>query len=68
MITPLDCVCMQIIVAERRVDEAHYHLNDAALQRPRHIMDEANFHLINRQIKMKQIGFDYYNNIVTYRI
>lgn len=59
---------MQIISAEKKVDAAHYHLNDAALQRPRHIMDEANFHLINRQIKMKQIGFDYYDNIVTYRI
>lgn len=68
MITPLDAVCLQMIQMSQRVDEAHYHLANPPASHPRSIMDEANFHLINRHIKMTQIGFDYYANIVTYRI
>lgn len=68
MITPLDVVCMQIIQAEKRVDSAHYHLENPPLQKPRHIFEEANFHLVDRTISMSQIGFDYYANVVTYRI
>ena len=68
MITPLDAVCLQMIQAERRVEEAHYHLANPPLSHPRPLMDEANFHLVERNISMGQIGFDYYANIVTYRI
>lgn len=68
MITPLDVVCMAIIVAEKKVDEAHYHLANPPLNKPRHIFEEANFHLVDRTIGMSQIGFDYYDNIVTYRV
>ncbi len=28
MITPIDCICLQMIQAANRVDEAHYHLTD----------------------------------------
>lgn len=68
MITPLDVVCMQILQAEKRVDTVHYHVTDPPAARPRPLLDEANFHLVDRQIEMSQIGFDYYANIVTYRI
>lgn len=68
MITPLDTACMQIIQAERRPDEAHYHLADPPVNHPRPIMDEANFHLVDRSIGMNQVGFDYYDNVVTYRV
>lgn len=68
MITPLDCACVQMIQAAKRVDEAHYHLADPPLAHPRPIMDEANFHLVERNISNAQIGFDYYYNIVTYRV
>lgn len=68
MITPLDSVCLQMIQAEKRVDEAHYHLADPPRAHPSSVLEEANFHLVSRNIEMKQIGFDYYNNIVTYRV
>lgn len=68
MVTPLDAACLQMIQASRRVDEAHYHLADPPLTHPRPVMDEVNFHLVNRNITLNQIGFDYYQNIVTYRI
>lgn len=69
MITPLDVVCLHLIHAEKfHVPEAHYHLADAAVEHPRYLMDEANFHLINRAITMDQIGFDYYDNVVVYRV
>lgn len=68
MITPIDVICLQMIWAERRVDAAHYHLADAGVEHPRYLMDEANFHLINRAITMDQIGFDYYDNVVVYRV
>lgn len=68
MITPIDAICLQMLQAERRPDEAHYHLANPPLAHPRPIMDEANFHLVDRQITMDQIGFDYYYNIVTYRV
>lgn len=68
MITPIDVVCMQIIESAKRTDSAHYHLADPARAKPRSLLEEANFHLVERAISMKQIGFDYYNNIVTYRV
>lgn len=68
MITPLDTVCMQIIAADKKVDSAHYHLADPPAAKPRPMLEEANFHLVERAITMDQIGFDYYNNVVTYRI
>lgn len=68
MITPLDVVCMQIIQADNRVDKPHYHVADPPLQKPVHIFEEANFHLVDRAIGMSQIGFDYYANVVCYRV
>lgn len=68
MITPIDIVCMQIIEAARKPETVHYHLADPARAKPRSMLEEANFHLVERAITMKQIGFDYYNNIVTYRV
>ena len=68
MITPLDVICLQMLQAERRPVEVHYHLANPPLAHPRPIMDEANFHLVSRHIANSQIGFDYYDNIVTYRV
>lgn len=68
MITPIDVICLQMIHANDKVDEAHYHLANPPLAHPRGIMEEANFHLVDRNIAMSQIGFDYYYNIVTYRV
>lgn len=68
MITPVDVVCMQIIVAEKKVDAAHYHLNDPPQPHPRSPLEEATFHLVDRAIRYSQIGFDYYDNVVTYRV
>ncbi len=68
MITPLDVVCLQIIEASRRGDEAHYHLTDPPHFHPRTILEEATFHITERAISLKQIGFDYYDNVVTYRV
>lgn len=59
---------MQIIDAENRVDKAHYHIDDPPAAKPRPMLEEANFHIVDRVIGMGQIGFDYYANIVTYRI
>lgn len=68
MITPIDVVCLQMIHAERYGDEAHYHLANPPLSHPRPPLEEANFHIVDRTISLNQIGFDYYDNIVTYRL
>ncbi len=68
MITPIDVICLQMIHATNKVESAHYHLEYPPMAKPNHIMDEANFHLINRSIQYDQIGFDYYDNIVVYRV
>lgn len=68
MITPIDVVCLQLIHCAHRGDEAHYHLENPPLPRPRMPADEANFHIVDRAITLSQIGFDYYDNIVTYRV
>ena len=68
MVTPLDVNCMQIIQAENRVDKAHYHIDNPPLSHPRPMLEEANFHLVDRKISMNQVGFDYYSNVVTYRV
>lgn len=68
MITPVDVICLQMIQAERRPEQAHYHLANPPLARPRPVMDEANFQLVSHRITHAQIGFDYYDNIVTYRV
>lgn len=68
MITPIDIICLQMYHSNHRVDEAHYHLANPPLPHPRSLMEEANFHLVDRNIEMRQIGFDYYYNIVTYRV
>ncbi len=68
MVTPLNVACLQLLNAAERVDEAHYHLVKAPQAYPRQSLEEANFHLVERNIAMSQIGFDYYSNIVTYRV
>lgn len=68
MITPIDVVCMQIIESSRRGDEAHYHLAHPIYPHHRSPVDEANFHIVDRTISLAQIGFDYYDNVVTYRV
>lgn len=68
MITPVDVICMQIITAEKRPVEAHYHLANPPDPHPRSPLEEAAFHLVDRTIAYNQIGFDYYANVVTYRI
>lgn len=68
MITPLDITCMQIIQGETKVDKAHYHLADPPLSHPGPVLEEANFHLVERNISLNQVGFDYYSNLVTYRV
>lgn len=68
MVTPLDAVCLQMIQAAQKTQEVHYHLANPPLSHPRSMLEEANFHLVDRHIRMSQIGFDYYHNIVTYRI
>lgn len=68
MITPLDVVCLQVINAANSRDEAHYHLANPPLAHPRSPLEEAPFHIVDRAITMSQIGFDYYENIVVYRV
>ena len=68
MITPIDICCMQIIEAEKRPDKVHYHLTNPPLPHPRSPLEEATFHLVERNVAYNQIGFDYYANLVTYRI
>ena len=68
MITAIDIACMQIIQGEKKPEHIHYHLQDPMPSKPVHIFEEANFHLVDRNIAMSQIGFDYYANIVTYRV
>ena len=40
MITPIDCICLQMIQAANRVDEAHYHLTDPPHFHPRTMLEE----------------------------
>lgn len=68
MIQPLDIIRMINTHADRIPDEAHYHLADPPLAHCRPIMEEAIFHIVDRTISLGQMGFDYYNNIVTYRV
>lgn len=68
MITPIDAINYTIAHANRIPDEAHYYLASLPLQDNRPLMDQANFHLVDRNISMSQIGFDYYSNVVTYRV
>lgn len=68
MITPIDAINYAIAHSERSIQEVHYHLAYLPLEDNRPLMDEANFHIIDRNISMSQIGFDYYYNVVTYRI
>lgn len=68
MVTAIDIACMQIIQAEKKVDSAHYHLANPPLAKPRPPLEDARFHLVERNIAMTQIGFDYYANLVTYRV
>lgn len=68
MITPIDIVCLHMAWAARGPDEAHYHLADPQRARPRPMAEAANFHIVDRTIGLAQIGFDYYDNIVTYRV
>lgn len=68
MITPIDAICLQMIHAERDVEHVHYHLDDPPRAHPRAPLEEANFHLVERAITFDQIGFDYYDNVVVYRV
>ena len=68
MVTPIEVVCLQMASTARGVDEAHYHLADPQRAKPRSVMEMANFHIVDRTISLAQIGFDYYDNIVTYRV
>lgn len=66
MITPLDLVYQA--ANHSPPVEAHYHLASSHVHAGPDVIEMANFHLINRNIDMGQIGFDYYYNIVTYRV
>lgn len=68
MITPVDCVCMQIIQADRQAQTGHSHYYAPPQPHPRSPLEEATFHLVSRNITGAQIGFDYYANVVTYRV
>ena len=68
MISPIDAIDYAIAHSGRIPDEAHYYLATLPLQDNRPLMDQANFHIVDRTIGTSQIGFDYYYNIVTYRI
>ena len=68
MITPLDLIYQAAGHADPIVREAHYHLASQHVSRNVGILEQANFHLINRTIEMSQIGYDHYYNIVTYRV
>ena len=68
MVTPIDLVCLQMASCARSGDEAHYHLADPQRAKPRPMTEAANFHIVDRTISLAQIGFDYYANIVTYRV
>lgn len=68
MITPIDAIHLTIAHASLVPLEAHYHLADLPMPHHRSVIDEANFHIIDRTIGNAQIGFDYYDNIVTYRV
>lgn len=68
MVTPIEVVCLQMASTARVPDEAHYHLADPQRAKPRPMMEMANFHIVDRTISLAQIGFDFYDNIVTYRV
>ena len=68
MITPTDIACMQIIQAEKRVDEAHYHIANPPQPHPRSPLEEANFHIVDRAVTLNQAMFDYYDNILSFRV
>lgn len=68
MVTPIEVVCLQMAGAARGPHEAHYHLADPQRAKPRPMTEAANFHIVDRTITLAQIGFDYYDNIVTYRV
>lgn len=68
MISPIGAIEYAVAHSVRVPDEAHYYLAALPLEDSRPLMDEANFHIVNRTIGMSQIGFDYYYNIVTYRV
>ena len=68
MVTPIDLVCLQMASCARGRDETHYHIADPQRARPRALTEAANFHIVDRTISLAQIGFDYYDNIVTYRV
>lgn len=68
IVTAMDVACLQVIQASDKVDRAHYHVDNPPEAHPRQLLEEANFHLVDRNIAMSQIGFDYYTNIVTYRV
>ena len=65
MISPIDAINYTMAHVSKIPDEAHYYLASLPLQDNRPLMDQANFHLVDRNISMSQIGFDYYYNIVT---
>ncbi|MBD5417756.1 MAG: hypothetical protein HDR50_08905 [Desulfovibrio sp.] len=67
MVTPIEVVCLQM-ASSARGDEAHYHLADPQRAKPRPMTEMANFHIVDRTISLAQIGFDFYDNIVTYRV
>ncbi|MDO5484072.1 MAG: hypothetical protein Q4F27_04105 [Desulfovibrionaceae bacterium] len=66
MITPLDLIYQA--ASQPEPVEAHYHLAARQVYTGPDAVEMANFHLINRNIDMNQIGFDYYYNVVTYRV
>lgn len=68
IVTATDIACLQVIQAADKVDRAHYHIENPPQPHPRQMLEEANFQLVNRNISMNQVGFDYYSNIVTYRV
>lgn len=68
MVTPIEVVCLQMSVSAAGPHEAHYHLADPQRAKPRPMMEMANFHIVDRTISLAQIGFDFYDNIVTYRV
>lgn len=68
MITPIEVVFLRTWHESLAPHHAHYHLENPPLPHHRSPIDEANFHIIDRNISMSQIGFDYYANVVTYRV
>ena len=59
---------MQILQAEERVDRAHYHIANPPQPHPRSPLEEANFHIVDRAVTLDQAVFDYYDNILSFRV